>query len=459
VTARDWYFRLTPTVDGDKVIFTPEEAAELRKKLREQEAEIERLRKEAEELRRRLKVHENPNVPPSVLHHAPGFSRERPLIPPKEWKRPGPKPGHPGVTREPLVPNRRVTLRANACGGCHGHRLRQTRTDTKTQVELPPPRKAIVTEFTIAVYECLDCGEETRGTLREGGNPSGYGPQLQSEVVLGKILERLPYRRLAERLARAGAPMSTATLQGLVWAASERLGEEYVTVHRRIRRSAVVHADETSFSVGGKKWWLWTFATTAGDTLLVLRPSRGAGVVEEILGKKYRGTVVCDGWTAYLGYSLQRCWAHLLRVAKARAEEGPTARELYATLSELYGRLTIGLETASPRARAYRARVGERALKGLLTRFGESWGKGVRPVMTYLRNGRPWWLTFLRRRGVEATNNRGERALREAVVIRKIVGTLRNARGAEVFARLLSTLGTWRARGENPAERLYAALS
>lgn len=65
----------------------------------------------------------------------------------------------------------------------------------------------------------------------------------------------------------------------------------------------------------------------------------------------------------------------------------------------------------------------------------------------------------LRRPGVEPTNNRGERALREGVVVRKIVGTLRNARGADVFSRLLTVLGSWRARGENPADRLYAALT
>src|SRR5271156_6372627 len=134
MSVRDWCLRLTPTVEGDKVIFTPEEAAELRRKLREQEAEIERLRKEAAELRRRLSVHENPNVPPSVLHHAPGFSRERPLTPPGERKKPGPKPGHPGETREPLVPDRRVTLSVDACGRCHGHRLRLTDTDSKTEV-------------------------------------------------------------------------------------------------------------------------------------------------------------------------------------------------------------------------------------------------------------------------------------------------------------------------------------
>ena len=77
----------------------------------------------------------------------------------------------------------------------------------------------------------------------------------------------------------------------------------------------------------------------------------------------------------------------------------------------------------------------------------------------YLRNGRPWWLTFLEQRGMEATNHRAERGLREAIVIRKIIGTLRNWKGAKAFARLLSVLGTWKLRGENPATKLYAVVS
>src|SRR5580693_8389096 len=154
MAARDPILRLIPEEADDEIIVSKKK---LDKLLREKDEEIERLRKEAAELRRRLKVHENPNVPPSVLHHSPGFSRERPLTPPEGRKKPGPKPGHPGMTREPLVPDRRVTLSADGCGRCHGHRLRPTGTDTRTEVELPPPRKAVVTEFTIPVYECLDC--------------------------------------------------------------------------------------------------------------------------------------------------------------------------------------------------------------------------------------------------------------------------------------------------------------
>jgi hypothetical protein len=128
-----------------------------------------------------------------------------------------------------------------------------------------------------------DPGHSPRRTAR-----SGYGPQLQSKAVLGKIEERLPYRKLHERLAREGAPIITAAIQGLVWAAGERLEEEYGAILERIPAAPAVHADETSYRVGGHRWWLWTF-TTATDTLLVLRPSRGEGVVWEILGRCSRG--------------------------------------------------------------------------------------------------------------------------------------------------------------------------
>jgi len=459
VAARVVSILLAPEDGDEEIVVSKRKLEELVRHTEKQAEEIERLRKEAAELRRRLKVHENPNVPPSVRNHSPGFTRARPLVASAERQRPGARPGHPGATREPLAPDRRVTLEVEGCGRCRGHRLRRTGTDTRVQVELPPPRKATVTEFSIPIYECLDCGAEVRGTLPGGMAPSGYGPQLQSEVVLGKILERLPYRRLAERLAREGAPMSTATLQGLVWAASERLGEEYAAILRRVRRSAVVHADETSFSVDGKKWWLWTFATPGGDTLLALRPSRGAGVVKEILGEDYPGTVVCDGWSAYSGYSLQRCWAHLLRVAKAAGEEDAEGKGLAEELRALYTILTKELaENEGAPNRARLERLGERELHHLRGRYERGGSEALRKVGVYLRNGMGAWLTFLRRPGVEPTNNRGERALREAVVIRKIVGTLRNGKGAEVFARLMSVVGTWRAKGEDPAAGLYAAL-
>jgi hypothetical protein len=63
---------------------------------------------------------------------------------------------------------------------------------------------------------------------------------------------------------------------------------------------------------------------------------------------------------------------------------------------------------------------------------------------------------LLEHRGVEATNNRTERAQRGAIVIRKIIWTMRNWKGAEAFARLVRMLGTWKLRGKNPVTKLEA---
>jgi transposase len=451
--ARDPTILLAPEEKDDEIVVSKRKLDEL---LRQKDREIERLRKEAAELRRRLSVHENPNVPPSVRNHAPGYTRARPLVPLDQRKKAGSKPGHDGVTREPLVPDQRIVLSVETCAKCQGHRLKPRGTETEQEIEVE--RRRVVTEYTVEVSECLDCGATVRARLPSGRTPSGYGPQLQTEIVLGKIEERLPYRKLEERLQREGIPSCPATLQGVVWNAAEKLRGEEAAIVERLRTSPWVHADESSYRIDGRKVWIWTFCTDT-DLLLVIRPSRGKGVVEEILGKDYRGQIVCDGWKGYLGWELQRCWAHLLRVAKARAEEGPTALELYESLADLYERLTRNLSKASQRTLARRKAMGERILAGLEARFGGSWGLGVGPTMTYLRNGRPWWLTFLDHPGMEATNNRAERGLREAIVIRKIIGTLRNWRGAEAFTRMLSVLGTWKLNGENPSTKLYSALS
>jgi hypothetical protein len=60
---------------------------------------------------------------------------------------------------------------------------------------------------------------------------------------------------------------------------------------------------------------------------------------------------------------------------------------------------------------------------------------------------------------VEATNNRAERALRPQVVLRKIMGTLRNDKGTSIHERIMTTLATWGQRGLNSLQMLTARLA
>jgi len=67
--------------------------------------------------------------------------------------------------------------------------------------------------------------------------------------------------------------------------------------------------------------------------------------------------------------------------------------------------------------------------------------------------------TFVTHPGVEPTNNRAERALREHVAQRKIVGTLRNRKGTSIHERIMTVLATWVQQGLNSFQMMRAKLS
>ena len=71
-----------------------------------------------------------------------------------------------------------------------------------------------------------------------------------------------------------------------------------------------------------------------------------------------------------------------------------------------------------------------------------------------IAGGLDHWLTFVGEPAVSPTNNPAEKALREPVVHRKIIGTLRNDRGMFVHETLLSLLTTWSQQGRNPYDEL-----
>jgi transposase len=76
-----------------------------------------------------------------------------------------------------------------------------------------------------------------------------------------------------------------------------------------------------------------------------------------------------------------------------------------------------------------------------------------------IANGFPYWFTFVIHQAVEPTNNRAERALREHVVQRKILGTLRNEKGTSIHERIMTVLATWAQQGLNSFQMLRARLS
>ena len=230
-----------------------------------------------------------------------------------------------------------------------------------------------------------------------------------------------------------------------------------------VRASLVFYTYQTGIKVDGANFWIWDFVTDSG-TLFAIRNSKSQKVLDEVLGKDWSGTMVCDGLRSHhsfarsSGAKIQRCWAHLLKAAKEFAEMYEEAKALDEGLHGIFNRLKKALEKGPPpEARGRLARNAKRTMIRLMNkRYRKT---KVREFIKKIWRGYPYRFTFVTTPGVEPTNNRAKRALRELVVQRKIVGTLRNEKGMRIYETLPTLLATWKQRGLNLQEALSTALT
>jgi hypothetical protein len=155
---------------------------------------------------------------------------------------------------------------------------------------------------------------------------------------------------------------------------------------------------------------------------------------------------------------LQRCWAHLLRESKDLSEKFEEAIPLHKALKELYESLTKALEKdPPPETRINLWNSAQEALRQWIGK--EYFAVKVQKFIGKISYGFDYWFTFVINPGVEPTNNRAERALRPQVVLRKILGTLRNDKGTSIHERIMTTLATWGQRGLNSLQMLTVKLA
>ena len=404
--------------------------------------EFEKLLKRIEELEKKLLAYENANTPSSKIRFPPRIINDN-------KQSPGQKIGHLGITRTKSNPTMTIEVVEENCPHCRARLGKPFKTTSKIIEEIPKPQPIEVTEYKINHYLCPKCKKEiiAKAPIPEKSN---FGGNAMAHITLLKFEDRLPLRKVCSTMRRQfNFPISSGTVFEITDKVSEVLSPVYHKIITSLRRSSSVNIDETEIRVGGLNYHLWVFATKH-FTLYVIRKSRGKSVIEEVLGKSYKGVIGCDGWTSYASYStnLQRCWAHLLREAKYLAEEHISAKYLYAGLKGIYEK---AIEKKPPSKNSLLLELNQ------WIDYAESY-RELRKFATKISNGIEYWFTFLENKGVEPTNNRAERALRELIVQRKIIGTLRNDKGAKIMERITSCIATWKQQGLNTFSELKAQL-
>lgn len=442
------------------------------------ERELESLRAENAELRRRLGLDSSTSSkPPSSdgLRKKPVSLRE------PSGKPSGGQKGHKGETlRQVAQPDRIVTHTASACRhcGCALSRAMAVGVERRQVFDLPE-RLIEITEHRGLVYACAGCGRRTRAPFPDRAiGPAQYGDGVRAVGVYLNAQQLIPEDRTAEALSDLfGAPgLCAASVAQWTRARAEALAPVVERIEALIRASRVRCLDETGLRVGGKTQWLHT---AAAPHLTLYRACGKRGELPEGLEG---GVVVHDGFKPYrnldgadLPPAHALCNAHHLRELKALIafDHEPWATKMRDCLRDACRAVAQARdrgETAlSPAAlQTFHARYWEAVREGMafhrslprLKKAGPKSGRTKRRagdnLLIRLHRFKDDVLRFLVDFEVPFTNNLAEQALRMMKVKMKISGGFRTCEGAQAFAALRSVIATARKQRKTILQALAA---
>ena len=386
--------------------------------------------------------------------------------------RPGRKPGHPGAYRpKPDQVDEQIWVNLESCPHCQGP-VSQKHCLTQYIEEIPVVRPR-VTELTTEEGWCEHCQREVCSThplqVSRAGGAAGVqlGPRALALACDLNKAKGLSMRKTVAVLGdHFGLKLTPGGLALLVQRVGGKMQPEYEQMAVQLRQSPVVHADETSWWVGGPGWWLWVF-TTPAMTFYVVVQSRGAGVALGVLGDAFGGVLVSDCLGIYDGINAlqQKCYSHHLKAVSEACQAHPHHGEGY--LLEVQALLHTGLWLKALQAEAQPERF-ELCLRNLRLRAHALLDSPrAQPeeekVRMRLWKQRDHLFTFLERADVPATNNLAERQLRPAVIARKISCGNKTPEGAQAWQVLASIAATYRQKGrsfiQGVAERVSLQLT
>jgi transposase len=334
-------------------------------------------------------------------------------------------------------------------------------------VEIPPVLPEVV-EHRFHELVCPHCEATTRASSSAIVAAGGYGPRLSGLVVLLSAQAHQSHGQVLSLLSELfGVVLSTGMVARLRQQFNQVVRPAVAAALQYVQQQAAVNMDETSFRQGNcdgqnataSKAWLWVI-TTALVSHFHMSLSRGQVITTMLLGADYPGIVGSDRAGAYNHLPLsqrQICWAHLKRDFTAIAERGGMSAEIGHALLDIEQdvfniwydfRLGIigrpGLREQLARCR-YDLNQLLRQTISLGTKGKTTLAKTARTCVQILKLEPALW-TFVEHPGVEPTNNAAERAVRPAVLWRRVSFGVQSQTGAEFVANALTVITSLRAQ-------------
>jgi hypothetical protein len=440
---------------------------DLRRQLREREAEVRDLRHQLEQSQQendRLR-HENEQLRQELKAAGRGARRGR-RKPKADPKRPGRKagqgpftfrqaPADAGASNEPPI---EVPVTVGQCPCCGGE-LRYERTDEATVTDMPQAAQPEVKSYAVEVRRCERCGQRVRGQHPDvapdqyGATAHRVGPRVKAAAHAVHYGMGVPVRKLPAILREfTGVEVTQSALTQDALKKSEGVvGNAYQELRTGVASAPAVYTDDTGWRVHGQTAHLMTFDTDQA-TVFQIRPRHRNEEVRELLSADYAGVMVTDRGKSYdaeelLDVQQQKCLDHLKEnINEVLEHKAGRARSFGLKLKSILREARqLWRDQRAGKANKFQAEV---------ERIEEELTSHLRPRMLKdednqrlldgigLQHDRGRVLLFLHDPTIEPTNNRAERALRPAVIARKLSHGSKNERGAEAFAGFTSVIQT-----------------
>jgi transposase len=440
-----------------------EQIGRLEKRVAEQDERIAQLE------RRLGRDSRNSSQPPSA--DPPGLQPRRGKGP--SGRAPGAQSGHEGRGRE-LLPSSAVDevlvhwpTRCE-CGHVFGEgELVSVGDPVRHQVEELPRLAVTVTEHQCPRVRCPGCGKKRRAQLPAGVAASAFGPRFHAAVAVLSVRNRVSRRDVVECCEQLfGARISSGTVDAILQRVADALEEPDADLLERVRAAKALNVDETGWRTAGERRALWG-AFSDRHAIVRVRADRHEDHAKALLADT-SAIVTSDRWWAYAHLPVGRrqiCWAHLRRDFKAHAE-GLAAEKAFGeaglrVCEELFWTWEIFQHTRDRKQLRRRIRALRREFKPILRTYAAKAPryKYTRGMARNLLKLWPALWTFADHRGVEPTNNHAERALRGAVIYRKLSLGTQSDDGERRIERLLSVHTTCRLQRQPLHHYLVDALT
>lgn len=360
------------------------------------------------------------------------------------------------------VATRREEHHIERCPECHSRLRREREAWRREVIELPPPPAMEVTEHIVFKGYCPRCAAWKHAEPFTAGEVVGqrrFGARLT--VLIGYLSEelRLTHEGIKRYLETVhGVKVSGGAIADLRSGLAQTLQPVAEDLQAQMRRSPIVHADETGWREDGQNGYIWVFSTPGeqGIRCYTFEHSRGKRVVERVLGEEFKGVLGSDFHGAYNVYRgpHQRCWPHLLRDLHELKEDHPADEAVQAwaqQLRALYDRAQAfnkaGAHSQEEKEQLYVALVSETERLGLLYARQKH---PCRALAKRVLRHQDELFQFVLVAGLAPDNNLAERSLRPLVVVRKISGGSRSSQGSRTRMTLATVFGTLKARSANP---------